>query len=304
MRKIKKSHTSDDSSPFSRLPDEMVLQILDKLIDLKILCLCKLVSKRFNQIVTQVNTISFTALTDPAVEIHNLVSEASNTVASIGPFWSAYCSLLTFPRVKSVHIKLPSSVDSLSLFKWKIKFGNRLDSFLFLSPNYIYHKKELYVNENGQDEVHEELIRKRKFAVQCLFDVMKRLLLIDLITFPLLEKVSITDSDHRGEVSFSGGKIADVRNLLCSPPETVEQRPKYLDFPSKMSRCYVPLLELPVSGYVMKGVSLILMLRDDLPDDIDSFMKSGDVEDNEEAAYSEAIMQILKKHRGEIERLL
>ena len=83
----------------------------------------------------------------------------------------------------------------------------------------------------------------------------------------------------------------------------MEQKPKRVDFPRRISRCYVPLLELPVSGYVMKGVSLILMLRDDLPDDIDSFMKSDDVEDNEEAAYTEAIMQILKKHRGEIERL-
>ena len=236
----------------------------------------------------------------------NRESEASNTVASLGPFWSAYCSLLKFPRVKYVHIQLPSSVDSLSLFKWKIKFGNRLDSFLFLSQNYIYHKKELYVNENGQDEVHEELIRKRKIAVQCLFDVMKRLLLIDLITFPLLEKVSITDSDNRGKVSFSGGKIADVRNWRCAPSETLEQKPKCVDYPRRMSRCYVPLLELPVSGYVRNGVSLILMLRDDLPDDIDNFMKSDDnddVEDKEEAAYSEAMMQILKKHRGEIERL-
>ncbi|PWA80829.1 hypothetical protein CTI12_AA195960 [Artemisia annua] len=85
----------------------MVLQILDKLIDLKILCLCKLVSKYFYQIVTQVNTISFTALTDPAVEIHNWESEASNIFALVGPFWSAYCSSLKFSRVKSVHIQLP-----------------------------------------------------------------------------------------------------------------------------------------------------------------------------------------------------
>ncbi|PWA66564.1 F-box domain, Leucine-rich repeat domain, L domain-like protein [Artemisia annua] len=257
MKEIEKSRTSVDSCPFSRLPDEMVLQIFDKLIDLKILCLCKSVSKRFNRIVTQVNTISFTALTDPEVEYHNRESRAFNTVASLGPFWSAYCTLLKFRRVKSVHIQLPSAVDSLPLFKWKIKFGNRFDAFLFLSPNYIYHKKEVYVNDIDQDIESNELIRKKiKTSGQCLQDVMKRIivLLTDIISFPLLERVSIVDSDNRGKVSFSGGKIADIRNLLCSPSETMEQRLKYLDFPSKMSRCYVPLLELPVSGYVMKGI--------------------------------------------------
>ncbi|GJX32499.1 hypothetical protein Tco_0242354 [Tanacetum coccineum] len=127
-----------------------------------------------------------------------------------------------------------------------------------------------------------------------------------IIRLPLLEKVSIVDSDNRGKLSFSGGKIADLRNLRCSLPDTVEKRLNYLDFPSKVSGCYVPLLELPVSGYVMKGVTLVIFLRDDLPDDIDSFMKNDDnddVEDKEEAAYTEAMMQILKKHRGRMQRL-
>ncbi|PWA45881.1 hypothetical protein CTI12_AA512820 [Artemisia annua] len=306
MKKIKKSHASVDLCSFNRLPDEMVLKILDTLIDLKLLCRCKLVSKRFNRIVTQVSTISFTALTHPA-ELHpNQESKASNILASLGPFWS----LTKFRRVKSVHIQLLSYVDSLSLFKWKIKFGNNFDSFLFLSPNYIYHKKELYINENGQDEENNEVNNKKiDIACECLFDVMKRirLLLIDIIHLPLLEKVSIADSDNRGKVSFSGGKIADVRNWLCAPSETVEQEANRVDFPHRMSRCYVPLLELPVSGYVMKGVTLMLILRDDLPEDIDSFMESDDnddVEDKEEAAYSEAMMQILKKHRDRIKRLV
>ncbi|GJV13937.1 F-box domain containing protein [Tanacetum coccineum] len=285
MKKIKKSRTSVDSCSLSSLPDEMVLQILDKLIDLKILCLCKLVSKRFNQIVTQVNTISFTALTDPVLEAHNQESEASNTVASVGPFRSAYRSLMKFRRVKSVHIQLPSSIDSLSLFKWKIKFANRFEAFLFLSPDYIYHKKELYVNENGQDEENNELIKKKiKTSGQCLGDALKiiTVLFAGIIRLPLLEKVSIVDSDNRGKLSFSGGKIADLRNLRCSLPDTVEKRLNYLDFPSKVSGCYVPLLELPVSGYVMKGVTLVIFLRDDLPDDIDSFSFMYVVDDNDD----------------------
>ena len=40
---------SGDSSSFTNLPDEMVLQILRELIDLKTLCVCKLVCKRFSR---------------------------------------------------------------------------------------------------------------------------------------------------------------------------------------------------------------------------------------------------------------
>ncbi|CAI9277543.1 unnamed protein product [Lactuca saligna] len=52
---------ADDSSPLSSLPDEIILQIINKLIDLKTLCFCSLVSRRFSSIVLQVDSVSFTA---------------------------------------------------------------------------------------------------------------------------------------------------------------------------------------------------------------------------------------------------
>nr|GEW15668.1 F-box domain, leucine-rich repeat domain, L domain-like protein [Tanacetum cinerariifolium] len=111
--------------------------------------------------------------------------------------------------------------------------------------------------------------KKRDIALQSLKDVVLkfRLLRNPLANLPLFQDVSITD------------------------PGLV---------------CYVPLLKLPVSGYVMKGVTLILVERNDLiDDDIDSFMKIdlNDFEDKEEAAYCEAVIEIVKKHRSRIVRL-
>ncbi|PWA66097.1 F-box domain, Leucine-rich repeat domain, L domain-like protein [Artemisia annua] len=171
--------------------------------------------------------------------------------------------------------------------------------------------------ENVQDEEEDDLVlatQKRIIAIRCVVNALfrRKILLATIDTFPLLEKISITDSGKRGRVSHTGEKVVELRNGLSSHPETLNK------VHSRLSRCYVPLLELPVSGYVMKGVTLILLERTNLGNDKnDSSMKSDDhydnfmsnydddsvFEDNEEAAYSEAVMEIFKKHRGRIKRL-
>ncbi|PWA62600.1 F-box domain, Leucine-rich repeat domain, L domain-like protein [Artemisia annua] len=310
MKINKKSHVPDDSSSFTRLPDEMVLQIICKIIDFKTLCLCELVSKRFRRIVHQVETICFTSFTYPIAfpPIKEVIP--SDTLASLGSYWSAIMCLKKFGRMKSLRIQVPSSFDNNHLlFKWKIKFGNRVDSFIYVSPNSVYHDKQLYVKANGHQEDEAEDLETYKtdgIAFQCLKDVFVRiwLLMNPIINLPLLEDVTITDSGQRGKISLSGKKVVKMRNLIHSISEA-ELNKYYLDLPCRISLCYVPLLELPVSGYVMKGVTLYLFDKNDLlGENIDSCMNIdlNDSEDTEEAAYSEAVMEILKKHRTRFER--
>lgn len=301
---------SGDSSSFSHLPDDMVLLILRKVIDLKTLCLCKLVCKRFNQIVLHVDTIF---LNVPLIE--NPSFDSKTLDESSDSFLSGFKSLLRFKGLKSLHIELPPSVndaDNGYLFKWKFILGEKIDSFVFLSPNSVCDTKE-----NVQDEEDDLVlaIQKRCIAIRCVVNALfrRKILLATIDTFPLLEKISITDSGKRGRVSHSGEKVVELRNGLSSHPETLKKERH-----CRLSRCYVPLLELPVSGYVMKGVTLILLERTNPGNDKnESFMKSDDrddnlmniydddnvYEDNEEAAYSEAVMEIFKKHRGRIEAL-
>ena len=296
MKNSKKYDVADDSSSFSCLPDEIVLQILSKLVDFKTLCLCELVSKRFRRIVHQVDTISFTSFTNPLAE------------PPTGSYRSAMMCLKNFRRVKSLRIQVPSSFDNNHLlFKWKIKFGIRVDSFIFLSPNSVFPNKELYVNANGQEEEEEDMElywKKLRIASQCMKDVVVKFMLLmkPITNLPLLQDVSITDPDQKVRVSLNGEKVAEMRNLS----EAGELK-KLLDIPRRLSKCYVPLLKLPVSGYVMKGVTLRLLGRNDLlDDDIDSFMKIdvNDFEDKEEVAYSEAVIEIVKKHRSRIVRVV
>ncbi|PWA77322.1 F-box domain, Leucine-rich repeat domain, L domain-like protein [Artemisia annua] len=295
MNEGKKLCAEDDSSSFGGLPEDRVLQILKKLIDLKTLCLCKLVSKRFTSIVSQAETISFTFSTYPLVD-----------AASLGSYGSAIGSLMTFQCVKSLHIQLPSSFDNHILFKWKVNFRIRPDSFIFLSPNSVCNNKESNVNENSDhgalEELKRELIKNNaNIVVECLKDVMMRVkLLLHVTRLPSLENVVITDLGKRGKVSLSGGKVDDLNGWISSSSVEIIEK-------SVIRQCYVPLLKLPVSGYLMKGVKLYILQWNDLMGDIsDSIMKSDNddaFEDKEEAAYSEALMEIFKKHSDRIERL-
>ncbi|GJU90895.1 F-box domain containing protein [Tanacetum coccineum] len=345
---------SGDCSSFSHLPDEIVLQILSKLFDFKTLCVCKLVSPRFNQIVNQVDTISYNVLpvdrsrfdsntSDPTLPksrfwslinhivlkpIHLIFSTlftpirlpVSPSLTSVDPvsfyqsesFLSAIKSLHRFTRLKSLRVEVPSSlkdVDNRCLFKWKMSFVNRIDSYVFLSPNSIFDTKGVYANGNvHDDEEREDMVLSRKkwdIGMDCFQDaVLRRWMLMDYISnFPLLEDVSVDDTNKRGRISVSGvRKIAELRKWLNSLSETTLNR---IDRP-RASVGYVPFLELPVSGYVMRGVFLLLVERDDLPDDnFDRFLDLNlkDSEDKKESAYNEAIMEIFKKHRGNVKRL-
>nr|XP_043622191.1 F-box protein AUF1-like [Erigeron canadensis] len=307
-----------DVSYYSYLPDEIVLLILNKIVDLKTLCRCKLVSKQFNLIVHQVDTISFIASradnptsydSDPSAAddarnpkklLHFLSKPFCRPAASYEceSFRSAIESLSKFTRLKSLCIELPSTrqdvVDNGSdLYKWKVKFGRKIKSFVFLSPNSVCDMKGLSnVNENGLEAEHFGIdlwLKKVQWAVDCLRDavVRFRMLLGCAHDFPLLEKVLITQSGKRGSVSISGKDIVEMRKWLHSPTDCLEQKliSDSMDLPSRLCQSYAPLLKLPVSGYVMKGVTLSFYhKKDDIDDHCFMNIYLDDFEDKEEAA--------------------
>lgn len=305
---------TNDYSPFSCLPDEIIFQIFIKIIDFKTICFCKLVSKQFSSIVHQLDAISF--IVPPSnSDSDTLVADACLRRHS---FRSAILSLEKFTLLKSLNIQLPSSppnfiidIDDIVLFKWKAKFSiDKLDSLVFLVPNSIYSITN-NTNSYGTIQENEErwlTFQKLDIAYYCLLDAVLRfdMLLGFIKGFPFLENVYIKDSEKKGTVSLSGGQIVEFRKWLISSHESIERKLKHSkDIPGSVSVCYIPLLELPVSRYVMKGVTLILMMRDDLADNEDySFIKDSDFEDNDEAgAYTEAVMEIYNKHRGSIEMM-
>ncbi|XP_023763328.1 F-box protein AUF2 [Lactuca sativa] len=278
MRNLKKSREgdADDSSSISRLPDEIILQILNKLIDLKTLCFSYLVSRRFSSIVLQVDaiTISFTApLVNPSIPDKNTVADVAPPLPKLYSYYgesfvSASNFLRKFKGVKLLCIELPPShriaIGNRFFVKWKVKFGSRVESFIFLSPNSVCDKDGFYLYGNGDDEEDIELTidsikQKRHISFQCLREAnLWHMMLLDCANgFPKLEDVSIIGSGRRERLSLSGEKLIEVKEWLHSASKSeLETELARVDVLARVSECYIPVLKLPVSGYVMKGVLL------------------------------------------------
>lgn len=213
--------------------------------------------------------------------------------------------------MKSLCIQLPSTnhkgIDNSLLFKWKVRLSNRIESFIFLSPNSISDTHRSFVNEDEMEEDVNLFKQKVHIAFQCLKDVIvrHRMLLYFIKDHSLLETISITDSGKRGRLLLSGGKLVEVREWIRSDSDSVKPQMNRIDIPVSVSQCYVPLLNLPVSGCVMQGVTFVVMQMMDLGNGNDGFMNGEDrFEDAEDAAYSEAVMEILENHNGRMKRLL
>ncbi|CAI9277523.1 unnamed protein product [Lactuca saligna] len=316
LRNLEQSGEGDanDSSPISRLPDEIILLILNKLIDLKTLCFCYLVSKRFSSIVLQVDAISFASpVLNPHISDNNTISDCRSFLRMISSlygesFLSAYRFLIKFKGVKSLCIELlapgHSGVDS-RLFKWKLQFTKKIESFIFVWPNSVCDKDGFCLNGNGDEEESLELISglcktKHIISFQCLQDIMAwHVMLLYLVNdLPMLEEVSISDSGRRGRLSLSGKKLSEVKDWVHSASETVLNG---VNVPTIMQNCYIHVLKLPVSGYVMKGIYFCVIEMKDIEGTGNEFLMSsenGGFEDKEEAAYTEAMMEILKKYKG------
>ncbi|XP_071690281.1 uncharacterized protein [Rutidosis leptorrhynchoides] len=292
----------DSSSLISRLPDELLLLILNKIIDLKTLCTCKLVSKRFSSIVVQIDSVSLTVSSEFYMDNCNgLLLFSSNRDS----FLAARNSIWSFTRLRSLYIHLYFLNTRSFNFKWKVNISNRFDSFLFVSPISIYSSEISMQNEEEEDA--ELCLRKKVLiALNCFKDVFSRLtMLLGTYDFPLLEYVSVMDSGNWQNVCFNSSyKISQFKNLIRSEDAQLKQNLSK-NF-SRISSCFVSLLKLPVSGYVMKGVALILIDRGDVNDEsyiyVDDDKDECFEQDKEAAAYCEAINEIFKKHKGSINR--
>ncbi|GKB32013.1 F-box domain containing protein [Tanacetum coccineum] len=253
-----------NESTFDDLPDEMVLQILSKISDLKTLCICELVSKLFYRIVLQVEAISFTSVIDPIVIPPNMELDLSVSFTLLMmPFELAMLSLKKFKRVKSLNIQLLSSPNNPLLNKWIFKFDNKLNQFVFLSANYM----------------------RGLVIVGCCSAALK--FSHCWKTFPL------TDLDKRRTITYNGETIIAMQNILSLPYEKFKH--KHMMHKRRERTHTVLFLKLPIFGYVMTWVTLKVRERDDLRLLSTDILDDDFVGDKEEAPYNEAIKEILER---------
>lgn len=289
------SQIHEEKNHFNVLPDEILLQIFNKLSDLKTLYFCSLVSHRFALIIPYVDHVSLIVprqnpnstqldnpnptdnfpkkmlgflingvVTKPFKFVRQLVSPKPipRSISSFygDSFRSAVSFLSKFKEIKVLDMELPSSCDKLDsdyfdrnfLFKWSAIFGSKIDTFMFLSLCSIQQNEQLNENPEVVAGLGKGIIH---LAFQCLKEaiVRQRMLLFFIEQHPLLERVCITDSKKRGMLSLRNEKLVEVRNWIGFNLDTIGSELKCIEVPMSARQWCVPVLELPVSGYMVQG---------------------------------------------------
>ncbi|KAL6985209.1 hypothetical protein U1Q18_018587 [Sarracenia purpurea var. burkii] len=95
--------------------------------------------------------------------------------------------------------------------------------------------------------------------------VMKGATLLGVVSdHPMLRSVVVSDGSKQGRLSMRTGQVEDLRSNLTSAAQlNSSPSPDRTPVPAlKMKLWHVPVLELPVSGCVMKGATLLGVVSD------------------------------------------
>ena len=136
---------------FDRLPDSLILLIFNSISDIKALIRCRSVSKRFNSLVPQTESLSlkvdcvisaesdsdslFTLFKSLLKSIHDLFKPDPKPTARNQTQNSPARILSQFDRIRDLQIELPAGdlkLEKGAVIKWRAEFGKSLKSCVIL----------------------------------------------------------------------------------------------------------------------------------------------------------------------------
>ncbi|PON75792.1 F-box domain containing protein [Parasponia andersonii] len=242
-------------------------------------------------------------------------------------YYSPNEALEGFKEMKSLHLELPCPNGEVGLagndesfVKWKAEFGTNLQSCVILGANSIQREK-LPKNDNLNKEsgnrncesaqpvlTDQELKTRIVWMISSLIAASARHYLLKRIIaeFPDLRNVVISDENKRGKLYMGEEQLAELRSNSGNNESSVAlesslERSVIPDLGMKL--WYVPQLELPGSGCVIKGATLVVIkpLDHELINGKKGAMDDGDLLGNgfdgneeENAILGEAVREMIK----------
>ncbi|GKV16594.1 hypothetical protein SLEP1_g27216 [Rubroshorea leprosula] len=219
--------------------------------------------------------------------------------------------LKNFIGIKSLYIELPSHGSRIrpfgndSLLKWHAEFGSELKSCVVLEATSFQKGKLSSLDQIGEEHqiqqtlTEDELTSRVVWTFSCLISASARHFLFkQLVTeHPELQQVVISDANKQGELRMGSEELSEIRNSQEDSEMTLWGTS---EVPEKSLKLwYVPVLELPVSGWVMRGASLAVItgsdgeMEEENGED-DPLVGCFDGEGEEEKAFSEAVRKMMK----------
>ncbi|PIN17413.1 hypothetical protein CDL12_09929 [Handroanthus impetiginosus] len=286
----------DSDDLFDRLPDEVVRIIFSKLKDARSLCSSMSVCKRFHYIVPQVDDVFISipqkkesdqethrgfknlvlkTLLKPFQFISQMIKFKSKNQENDLDFYSNYVPneiLKSFQGVRSIQLRLPCHVyhkskrglKNTTFLKWKAEFGRELHSCVILGAKSWPRKRqtEEKIEFNDQESrvmSDEELKLRIVWTISCLIAASARHYLIKETVKAQkgLQELVVSDESDQGRLCMNREQIEEMRELKEKSDEMLEYRSRVPALRMKM--WYLEKLELPDSGGVMEGATVVVI---------------------------------------------
>nr|CAD1819690.1 unnamed protein product [Ananas comosus var. bracteatus] len=232
---------------FDRLPDAIILVVLNWIGDVKALGRCSLVSRRFrflvpfvDRVVVRVDCVPFQALGQifsPASGHRRSSSSSSSSAAAAADSGVSHRSptevLKSFKVIRHLGIELPAgelTVDDGLLIKWKAGFGSTLDSCVILcassvspnssnpNPSPNSHDPSL-PDDDSSVSIPDSFYSSGKLKLRVVWTISaliaasaRHYLLHPIIAeHATLQSLNLTDSDGQGELTMDARQLQELR---------------------------------------------------------------------------------------------
>ncbi|KAJ0024952.1 hypothetical protein Pint_08322 [Pistacia integerrima] len=293
---------------FDQLPDSLILLIFNSVSDIKSLIRCRAVSKRFNSIVPQTESLSLTVdrVISPESEsdsllvtflkiffksLHDLLStsikphDPTRTLVQNSP-----AQILTkFDRVRNLRIELPAgdlTLDKGVSVKWRAEFGRSLKSCVIIG----FKSASTTASENP---VEGGLKTRVMWTISALIVASaKHFMLEDVVRqHEEMESLVLIDREGEGTVVMDKEGMRECRLGGAHVSEGQWDRSRTMVPSVKMRMRHEPKLMLK-GGVWVEGATLVVVRPSEGKDDVDDGeLALGAFGDG---IYREAVQELLK----------
>lgn len=325
---------------FDRLPDALLLVIFNKVGDAKSLTRCISVSKRFASLVFEADTVFLSIpprkhnpkadnrlrrnlfkilisklIAKPLHFFHRFIADRSDTDRKTVSFYSPIEVLKHFQQAKTMHMELPSDGGMTglegndSLLKWKARFGSEIKNFVILSAT-SFQKRMQPLSSDDFSENNGEVLTDGQMKLQivrtisCLLAASARHYLMKQVLeeHHALENIIASDVCKQGRVCMGKDEVAEIRNSMKSMVASTDSSLERTQVPDlSMKLWYVPVLELPENGYIIRGATLAVLRPNDdgqIGNGSKSDLFGFDGEESEQKAFNEAVREMVKMKKS------
>ncbi|KAI3518224.1 hypothetical protein L1887_06728 [Cichorium endivia] len=191
--------------------------------------------------------------------------------------------LKNFKEIRSLAVKLPGHDSDISsengsgaLLKWRAEFGKELESCVILGA-IEFKKSETKPKNDGEETgkngetsqptsasrnlTNKQLTKRLVWTISCLIASSARHhMLKQIISLnPMIRDVKISDGSKQGTIQMTERQVVELREEVGSRPDVDVEAGRTKVPAVTIKMWYVTVLELPESGCVMKGATLVVI---------------------------------------------